>query len=325
MTNAEAMEEPLDLSKGSDAHRIYSTTISNDDRLLAVGGTNATGGYVYVWDRIKKNWISKVPGYQGKTTVAFGPNGELIVASSFSSKLEIFGRADASDGAIEKDPGFVAEPLRIQLESDGIRAMTVSPDGETLVLAAQWSSDSARIGVLEVWDASQWHLIRRLPMGDDTVNCAEFFPDGKSLAAGDASGNVVIWDTSDWSVIAKRRSHSGIINDVAISADQTRLATAGHDAKVRVWQLESLFSTPSERLAIPEEMKWVTGVGFLADGQSIRLTEAAATTSSLAGTTATRSAVATEMTKSSAATATTRFLAATAARTTRCQAATATI
>src|SRR5262249_51037712 len=110
----------------------------------------------------------------------------------------------------------------------GLRAITVSPDGEraamtlkntvrvcrlakgawekTLhwgregVYAVAFSRDSRSLltagadGTVRVWDAGSWQEVRRFDWGIGKIRAVAFAPDGLTCAAGGEKGQVVVWD-----------------------------------------------------------------------------------------------------------------------------------
>jgi WD40 repeat protein len=104
-----------------------------------------------------------------------------------------------------------------------------SPDGR-LVIAG--SED----GVATVWDATDGHVVHRLPeQHENTAVCSTFNRDGRLLATGSWAGVLRIWDAENGQRVRRIPAHDARIASVAFSPDGQRLATAGFDRTLKVW------------------------------------------------------------------------------------------
>jgi WD40 repeat protein/transcriptional regulator with XRE-family HTH domain len=67
----------------------------------------------------------------------------------------------------------------------------------------------------------------------------DFSPDGKMLAAGDASGNIYLWNIATTQLLMTFLGHTGWIWSVAFNANGTLLASGSTDSTVRLWDVQS--------------------------------------------------------------------------------------
>ncbi|MGC9544236.1 WD40 repeat domain-containing protein [Streptomyces sp. UG1] len=170
-------------------------------------------------------------------------------------------------------------PERVDLPArsfDGVSALAVTPDGETLVTAAstevhglsmdtgvlRWSvaglhddikavQAGERTVRLAVSDADNSTSVREisLPGGrtaaigrrlSPAAHAAQFSPTGDLLALAGADGQVHLWDVSDPEAPrrdARFRTNGGEATGLAFSPDARLLATVGHDGIVRLWDV----------------------------------------------------------------------------------------
>jgi WD40 repeat protein len=63
-----------------------------------------------------------------------------------------------------------------------------------------------------------------------------FSPNGKSLATGDAGGQIRVWNLSGQQIL-QFEGHRGGVMSISFSPDGQRLATAGRDGTARLWNL----------------------------------------------------------------------------------------
>jgi WD40 repeat protein len=126
-----------------------------------------------------------------------------------------------------------------------IRAVTFSPDGNTLVAVS--GTDADKPGGVEFWDASTLaqrkagplppSLTLRAPHG---VRCAAFSPDGRLLATGESDTTVSLRDPATG---AARHvlvtGHKKPVTAVVFTPDSKGLVTASLDGTAKLWDLST--------------------------------------------------------------------------------------
>jgi len=82
------------------------------------------------------------------------------------------------------------------------------------------------------------------PEGNDIYNTAfhnlSFSPDGKWLAIGQGTGEVLILDSTLWQTHATVKAHDNWAFSVIFSPSSDQLFTAGGDNLIKIWDLDSL-------------------------------------------------------------------------------------
>ena len=81
--------EQIRLNAARDQNRIHSIGFSDDDQLLAICVGHPQNGSVHVWDRKVRRWALCREHLPGGAFVDFGNHGELIVAATRQSTLQI--------------------------------------------------------------------------------------------------------------------------------------------------------------------------------------------------------------------------------------------
>jgi cytochrome c len=145
-----------------------------------------------------------------------------------------------------------------QLRGHGgpVRALAISPDGET---AVSGSFDSTAI---------RWSLTRNaaeqvLRFHADAVNAVVLLRDGRAATAG-ADGRIAIWTPGNTQPDAVLEGHTAPIAALAVSPDGATLASASWDQTVRLWPLAGGVSRVLEG-----HTQNVNGVVFAPDGRTL--------------------------------------------------------
>lgn len=158
-------------------------------------------------------------------------------------------------------------------QSSGILALTVTPNGETLVTSGEdtdvhfwrWEERTSRaiffnhysnvlslvstpdsqivvsggIDGIRVWTTQPTHFLYQLTDFGDPAYALALHPDGYILASGNDKGRVRFWDLRKGTSISEFFPHEQAITDLAISRDGTTLITASTDRTIKVWQIQT--------------------------------------------------------------------------------------
>jgi WD40 repeat protein len=185
---------------------------SNGERL--VSGDDS--GLSMVWDLGSRKEISRWEGSNGVwvRSAAISPDGDIAFTCEYADRRSNF---DAP-----------AAQVRLWNADDG---------SEKFDLLKAWTpdvKDEHRVDSYSYWKAWEKFLKRGLI-------CAEFSPDGKWLAAGQAGfadkGEVLLVNVETGEIVRRISEHRAGVCDVKFSADGKYVLSCGRDTTVRICQL----------------------------------------------------------------------------------------
>ncbi len=244
----------------AEVTRVRLLKLSPDGRLLAAFGRESLA----VWDTAAGRVLRRIdPPEGGVDSLAFSPDGELLVAASASGLTLLRWRDGTPVRAPLPEPDtWSPPPTRVAFSADGRRLMVrgalgearlqvydlaglrevystdaahtaaaVSPDGRRLALC-EWSGPRGeQSAVLRLIDLASGDESARFPL-DDAGRCESvaFGPDGRTLACAGASRCCVI-DAGTGRVLLRL---AGRAPGVTFSPDgRTLAAAAGH--RLQLW------------------------------------------------------------------------------------------
>jgi WD40 repeat protein len=164
---------------GLERGELIRTLEGHTDTVLGVAvmpdGTRAVSasrdGTVRYWDLATGGLIGELQGHSSAVTaVAITPDGKIAVSGSWDSTIKIW--------SLER--GEVIHTL--EGHSDAVLAVAVTPDGKR---ALSGSDDSTLI----LWDLDRYAEIAAFG-GDSAITACAMLPDGATLIAAEASGQV---------------------------------------------------------------------------------------------------------------------------------------
>ena len=152
--------------------------------------------------------------------------------------------------------GTTAALAQLRGHGGPVRALVISPDGETAVSA---SFDSTAI---------RWSLTRNaaeqvLRFHANAVNAVALLRDGRIATAG-ADGRIAIWTSGNTRPDAVLEGHTAPIAALAASPDGATLASASWDQTIRLWSL-----TGGAPRVLEGHTQNVNGVAFAPDGRAL--------------------------------------------------------
>jgi WD40 repeat protein len=203
---------------GADTRTVNGIDFSPDGRLLAAAASTDTGpvprGAVLVWPAAVtgKPLNLTVGGGGAATSVAFSPEGRLLAVGDAAGIVTLL--PVRPDDAWPPAVGTAGARLTAPAGAAGgeVERLSFSPDGGRL--AASYSDGSALV----------WDLRNRSRGATLRGRNATFSPDGRTLAAVDATG-VVVRDAGTLRETA--RFARGGVRAIAYSADSRRIAATG--------------------------------------------------------------------------------------------------
>ena len=178
----------------------------------------------------------------------------LALAASVIAAVAVIQRSDAvSQSHIAQSEEMAAEAIKL-LPADGPLAMLLSLQAYERAPTPQ--AESALI------QAGQQPLDDLLVSGSP-VRTVAFSPDGRTLAAGESSGQVGLWDMATGRQTATLAEGSGVYG-VAFSPSGRTLAVGDGDGDVGLWDMAT-----GRRTGTLAEGSWVECVAFSPDGRTL--------------------------------------------------------
>jgi len=250
--------QSLDLADQSPAPRkiwshsqdVLAVAVSPDRSLVASGGTDRNVDLV---DLATGKLVHRLPGLTDMiSAVATSSDGQRFATATidirFTNRLPggdgTFAARHAQYFADDANAGRVQpSEVRIWSATDGrlqsllplpacqVTDVEFIPHSDLLAIAG-WLPGNG--GLLSIWDAATSKQLHTLPAPGAEVLSLSASPDGRTLACGDADGNLDLWDlATQTNVRSQRQDHA--IEAVAFSNDGKLLATADAKQAVRVY------------------------------------------------------------------------------------------
>jgi serine/threonine protein kinase/WD40 repeat protein len=154
--------------------------------------------------------------------LAISPAGDLVAVAGPSGGLGAATIFSATTG----DPVLVLET-----PSPAILALSFSMDGSRLAGAAV-------DGIVTVWDARSWSVVRKLKGHVGPVSRVVFSEDDTRIATAGQDGTARIWDATTGGELLSLFVAAGGSTDVAFSADGTEIYASGVDGVTRAYLLD---------------------------------------------------------------------------------------
>jgi WD40 repeat protein len=147
---------------------------------------------------------------------AFSPDGKVLALWADAGEVQLW---DPATG--RRTLQFPSGELQ---RTWGVQHLAFSGDGA--ILAAAHPDNPTRL-----FETASGRLLRELP----AATAAALSPDGRTLAAGQAGGDVVLWEVAMGQEYRRFHGHSGAVHSLAFSADGRTLASGSGDQTVLLW------------------------------------------------------------------------------------------
>ncbi|SDN01165.1 nSTAND1 domain-containing NTPase [Allokutzneria albata] len=170
---------------------------------------------VTVWDLADRRVVTTVPG--ATFTFALSPDGRRLAWN-------------AEDGL--KLANVDGTPVPRQLndhDTKGGGAIWFSQDGTALAHSEH--------NAVTLWDTTTGASRGRVAAGRSLTDSLAFSPDGRLVATGHSTGEVLVSEVASGRLITSLRGHRNTVDALAWRPDSAALATGGWDGEVIVWEL----------------------------------------------------------------------------------------
>ncbi|HET8669195.1 MAG TPA: WD40 repeat domain-containing protein, partial [Candidatus Saccharimonadales bacterium] len=254
---------PITFTVGHDRQRVADAVFSPDGQyIVATSGKEAQffnvqevreKGFNIALKQSVTSQSTRIPAlepnfrsgpYSGDVnTVAFSPDGSLIVISTEDGKAVVWNVA-------------TREPVGQVSHEKGVKSAVFSLDGASILTAC---AD----GYARIWNARTFAFEKNVGQHDTGVYNAQYSPDGNLIVT--SSGNAAyVWDVKTGESTAKLE-HKGQVNSAAFSADSTMIVTASADKTTCVWDAR----TGENITVLKGHIDGIREAVFSPDGQSI--------------------------------------------------------
>lgn len=219
--------------------------------LLASAGVDQK---LILWDMPSGKVLHTLTATAPVRSLALSPDGKTLAVGGEDAAVHLWDTA--SGKATTKLAGH----------TDWVLALAFAPDGKTL-------ASGGHDGFARLWDVAAGKKLLDMPARTppqpnqpppdaSSVQSLAFAPDGKSLAAGAADGQVHLFSLPDGKHVRAMPGHASAVTGLAFHASGTLLVSASKDRTVRLWN-------PANGQAVKVlegHTAWVEGVTFLAQG-----------------------------------------------------------
>jgi WD40 repeat protein len=211
--------------------RVNTASYSPDGRTIATGSDDRT---LRLWD-LKGTLLQTIQAHEAAVTqVRFSPAGSQLLSASEDKTARI----------------WQPNPLP-QLET-GLSAMSVSPDGSIIAIAAPDNTIQLR--------SSDRVLILRGHTAP--VTQVQISPDSSLLISASADKTIRLWNTSTGELLRTISGHRDRVTALSFNPDRQSFASASADKTIKIWAIEgNLLAT------LPGLTAEVTSLAFDVDGR----------------------------------------------------------
>jgi len=197
---------------------------SPDSRRLAVVSGTGSAGHVVVVDLATRRVLLTLPvpaGDTGPGKLTWTRDGRIVAVGTGTGRLIFY------DAATGREKGRVGVP-----GAGTSRNVHAYPAGDKVLAIAEGTRDAVFV------DPRTAHIIRRmlLPVPASGAGVSR---DGRSVAVGDAKGDVVIDDVKTGRVLRRNGAHASVVTNLVFSPDGRTAASLSDDQKVMVWDVKT--------------------------------------------------------------------------------------
>jgi len=241
------------------SHPEGSTTaaFSPDGKVLCIGGNDCT---VSFWDLDGEKEIRRFApcldpiSAGGIAGLLYGPNGESLLTATRKGEIPIW-RTGTLEGISTS-----AAPK----DESNLQAVAWSPDGSHVAVSGA-TSENVYPGILEIKNAGNLQIERRINAHDKDIRAIEFSPDGKFVATASHDRTAKLWSVDEEGDPIVLRGHQDFVLSLAFSPDGSRLVTGCEDGTCKIWEIGA--KEVRELLTLNGHIGKIMDIAFSPDGQ----------------------------------------------------------
>ncbi len=239
--------------------RIFDATFSPDGKLVA---TASADGTIRIWDSRsgQERLLLDTGSHRPMKAVDFHPQGRYLASGGNDRIVRVW---DLVSG----------EPIReLEGHSHWVQDVAFSPDGKLL-------ASVGKDGMVEIWEWDKAEIRAKLSSYEDwPMASVDFTPDGRHVAAGDLSGQLIFWSIAQptpESVITIEdippdiQGIPGFVGAIDLSPDGRRVAGINPRGTAYIWSVdggEPLLSIDADTasasdLAFSPDGRWLASAG----------------------------------------------------------------
>lgn len=192
---------------------------------------------------------------------ALSPEQTQLVKNWIAEGGKFDGENPGQPLALVIPPVKYADPPEVYGQAIPITAITFSPDGKQIVTSGYHE--------LNIWNADDAKLARRIRNVGQRVFALAFSADGKTLAVGcgqpGRSGEVRLIDFASGEIQGVVARTNDVVLDVAYRPGTSELAVASADSTIRIINVDTF----QEIRTIASHADWVTAIAWSDDGSRL--------------------------------------------------------